>query len=455
MTRRRDLAAYAVAGTAIVAFAILLAFAVLRLAETEAEMRENEGDNMLWVISRAQSAVLLLDSAVARQAGIPEVTADVERRYNVVHSRLTLLSEGPQLRYIQSLGLADDIDAAARATRALEPQILGLSFGATETAASIHETLAPLIAALGVAGNRSMVRQWEATGARVDRQRLAINQVIISIVAIIALGAFLSFTLLRAMVERQRVRNVLSRERETAELYRGFMALISHQFRTPLAVIDSAMQRVLRSGGKMPRDAIEERARQVRAEIRGLTGLLDATLDVVRLEAGNVTAAPADCEIDDLLKRVKQRQLTETPARTLNIRIGDEVPASFTTDPVLAEQILTNLISNAVKYSPETEPISLTVKAESRQIRFAVEDRGIGVPDDEQDKLFSRFFRASTAQGMPGTGVGLSTSYQLARLLGGDLEFVSRSGIGSVFTLKLPAEWAEPHVAPSAERSFA
>ena len=80
MTRRRDLAAYTVAGVAIVVFAILLSFALLRLAETEAEMRENEGDNMLWAISRAQSAALLLDSAVSRQASIPQVTADVERR---------------------------------------------------------------------------------------------------------------------------------------------------------------------------------------------------------------------------------------------------------------------------------------------------------------------------------------------------------------------------------------
>lgn len=450
MNRRRDLAAYAVAGVAVVAFAILLAFALVRLAETEAEMRENEGDNMLWAISRAQSAALLLDSAVSRKAGIPQVTADVERRYNVVLSRLTLLSDGPQLRYMQELGFDDEIDAAMRAIRALEPQILDLTFGDTEAATSIHDVLAPMIKGLGRAGNQSMVRQWEATGAQVDRQRLAISQVIISIAAIIALGIFLSFTLLRAMIERQRVRHFLARERETAELYRGFVALVSHQFRTPLAVIDSAMQRVLRSGKAMPRAEIDQRAKQVRGEIKGLTGLLDATLDVVRLDAGQVTATPARCEIDKLLKRVKDRQSRETPDRVIDVSIGDEVPPFLTTDPVLAEQILANLVSNAVKYSPDTEPISVKVRAQNRQICFAVEDRGIGIPDEEQDKLFSRFFRASTAQGVPGTGVGLSTSHQLAQLLGGELEFSSRSGIGSVFTLKLSDEWAASSVAEPA-----
>lgn len=455
MTRRRDLVAYAVAGVAIVAFAILLAFALLRLAETEAEMRQNEGDNMLWAISRAQSAALLLDSAVSRQTSLPQTDAEVERRYNVVLSRLTLLSEGPQLRYMGELGLADEIEAAARETRALEPRILGLSFGDAETAIAIHETLAPLIEGLGRAGNQSMVRQWEATGARVDRQRAAIGQVIISIVAIIVLGIFLSLTLLRAMAERQRVGQFLSRERETAELYRGFVALVSHQFRTPLAVIDSAMQRVLRSGKAMPRSEIDRRASQVRAEIAGLTNLLDATLDVVRLEAGQVTATPAQCAINELVERVKARQLAQTPGRAIRVSIADNVPPSVTTDPVLAEQILTNLLSNAVKYSPKTEPVSVSVTAENRQIRFAVEDRGIGVPHDEQAKLFSRFFRASTAQGVPGTGVGLSTSYQLAQLLGGALEFVSHAGIGSIFTLRLPDDWAGPTVQPARARAFA
>lgn len=453
MTRRRDLAAYAVAGIAIVAFAILLAFALLRLSETEAEMRRNEGDNMLWAISRAQSAALLLDSAVSRQTSIPQADAEVERRYNVVLSRLTLLSEGPQLRYMRELGLDDEIAAVSSQTRALEPRILGLSFGDTATAIAIHETLAPLIEGLGRAGNQSMVRQWEATGARVDRQRAAIGQVIISIVAIIALGIFLSFTLLRAMAERQRAGHFLALERETADLYRGFVALVSHQFRTPLAVIDSAMQRVLRSGRSMTRAEIDLRAGQVRTEIKGLTSLLDATLDVVRLEAGQVAATPAQCDIAEIVERVKARQLTETPSRSIRVSIADEVPPYLTTDLVLAEQILANLVSNAVKYSPETEPVSVRVTAESRQIRFAIEDRGIGVPHDEQDKLFSRFFRASTAQGLPGTGVGLSTSHQLAHLLGGGLDFVSHAGIGSVFTLRLPDEWAGPQGWPDRERS--
>lgn len=441
MTRRNDLVAYAVAGTAIVAFAILLVFALVRLAGTEAEMRENEGDNMLWAISRAHVAALLLDAEITRKAGLQETGTEVERRYNVLLSRLTLLTEGPQLRYMSELGLDDNLVAADKAIRAVEVDILGLSHGDVDTAMVIHQILEPLIEDLGHAGNQSMVRQWEATGERLDRQRESITQVIVSIFALIILGVVLAVVMLRTMAQRQRLLHSFIREQEIAEAYRSFIALASHQFRTPLAVIDSTMQRLLRSGDHMTQAEIAERARNVRAEVRGLNDLIGAALDVVRLDAGQVSADPSDCNISTLVDSVRSRQLKATPGRSIAFQIGDEVPPTFETDPLLAEQVLDNLLSNAIKYSPPTEPVAIRVTAENRQIVFAVEDRGIGIPEDERENLFGRFFRASTARDIPGTGIGLSIASQLTRLLGGELEFASRAGIGSTFVLKLPHEW--------------
>ena len=452
MIRRNEALAYAIAGIAIFAFAVLLVFALFRLAGTEAEMRENERDNMLWALSQAHVAALLLDAEIARQAGTPQSMADVERRYNVVLSRLALLNRGPQARYISDLGLSDNLAAADRAIRSMEGDILGLSHGDVEAAAAIHDVLEPLIGDLGLAGNRSMVRQWDATGARLDRQRESIVQVIVSIVAIIILGTVLSVIMLRTMAQRQRLMRSFIREQEIAEAYRNFVAMASHQFRTPLAVIDSSMQRLLRSGRGMKPEEIEERAGHVRGEVRGLNELIGATLDVVKLDAGQVSADPARCDIAMLVERVRTRQLEATPGRTITVRVGREAPPAIETDPLLAEQILGNLVSNAVKYSPPSEPVFIRVTAENRQICFAVEDRGVGIPQDEQEKLFGRFFRASTARDVPGTGVGLSIASQLARLLGGELEFVSRAGIGSTFTLRLPNEWASPGATPRVER---
>ena len=442
MTRRNDIVAYVIAGAAIVAFAILLVFALVRLAGTEAEMRENEGDNMLWAISRAHVAALLLDAEITRKAGLQETGTEVGRRYNVLLSRLTLLTEGPQLRYMSELDIDDNLVAADKAIRAVEVDILGLSHGDVDTAMVIHQILEPLIEDLGHAGNQSMVRQWEATGERLDRQRESITQVIVSIFALIVLGVVLAVVMLRTMAQRQRLLHSFIREQETAEAYRSFVALASHQFRTPLAVIDSTMQRLLRSGDHMTQAEIAERARNVRAEVRGLNELIGAALDVVRLDAGQVSADPSDCNISTLVDSVRSRQLKATPGRSIAFQIGNEVPATFETDPLLVEQVLDNLLSNAIKYSPPTEPVAIRVTAENRQIVFAVEDRGIGIPEDERENLFGRFFRASTARGIPGTGVGLSIAAQLARLLGGELEFVSRAGIGSIFVFKLPHEWA-------------
>lgn len=451
MTRRNDIVAYVIAGAAIVAFAILLVFALVRLAGTEAEMRENEGDNMLWAISRAHVAALLLDAEITRKAGLQETGTEVERRYNVLLSRLTLLTEGPQLRYMSELGLDDNLVAADKAIRSVEVDILGLSHGDVDTAMVIHQILEPLIEDLGHAGNQSMVRQWEATGERLDKQRESITQVIVSIFALIVLGVVLAVVMLRTMAQRQRLLHSFIREQETAEAYRSFVALASHQFRTPLAVIDSTMQRLLRSGDHMTQVEIAERAWNVRAEVRSLNELIGAALDVVKLDAGQVSADPSGCNIATLVDSVRERQLKATPGRMIAVHIGDEVPATFETDPLLVEQVLDNLVSNAIKYSPPTEPVVIRVTAENRQVLFEVEDRGIGIPEDERENLFGRFFRASTARDIPGTGVGLSIASQLARLLDGELEFASRAGIGSTFVLRLPHEWATGRTAPTAQ----
>ena len=441
MTRRSDIAAFVVAGIAVFSFAILLAFALHRLFATEAEMRSTGGDNMLWAISQAQSSALLFDLAIARRAGIPGSEPDIERRYQVLLSRLHLLSEGPQARHMEGLGLSGTLDDAMLTVLGLEDRIRDLSFGGAETATAVHDAIGPLIDDLGRAANRSMVNDWETTGARLDGRREAIVQVIVAVLGIVVLGIVLSVMMVRAMAERQRIRSFLSRERETAEIYRDFVALVSHQFRTPLAIIDSSMQRLLRSRGQMPYPEIEVRAKQVRSEILRLTSLIAATLDVVRLDAGQVRAEPQSCDVFELVARTRARQLTATPERVIRIEIADEVPAKIDTDPLLAQEILMNLVSNAVKYSPRTEPVIVRVSAQSRQVCFSVEDRGTGVPAEEQPKLFDRFFRGSISRSVPGLGVGLATSRRLAGLLGGELVFASRAGIGSCFTLKLPDEW--------------
>ena len=441
MTRSRTgrLSSFVASG-AILAFTLLLVFALLRLFETEREMRNSVDDNMLWAVSQGQVAALLLEREVLERIGSAPERAAIERRYNVLLSRLALLSEGPQARYLEGLGRLESVSARYADILTLEPTILNLAPDDHRGAETIRSILSPLADELGRAANETMVTQWNATGESLDAQHGALVQAIVSIVAILALGTFISVTMLRALQSDQRARRSLAREQEISEAYRSFVALVSHQFRTPLAVIDTSMQRLVRRPGAIGQDEIRDRARKTRIAIARLTQLVDTTIDAMRLDAEEVEPSYSDVELLPLLERVKADQREAQPGRDILISVAAAVPPRIVTDRVLVEQILTNLVSNALKYSPERETVSIRADIDPGTLVLAVEDRGIGIPDDEQDRVFHRFFRASTAVGKPGSGIGLNVSRRIATMVGGELDFRSRPGIGSTFTLRLPME---------------
>jgi len=437
-TDRKTLAGYVLAGGAILAFAVLLGFALVRLWETEAETRRSIADNMLWAIAQAHSAALLLDNAVARRVGAVPGDADIALRYDILLSRLTLLSQGPQARYMEELGFARPLSAHEAAVRGLEDALRDLKQGDRRPAVRVHEVLRPLVADLGRAANRSMVRQWDATGARRDAINAAVTQVIVSIVAILVLGAIICLIMVRALLTGYRTQQALRREQDMREAYRSFVDLVSHQFRTPLAVIDSSMQRILRQGEAMPADEIARRAGRVREAVGGLARLIETTLEGMRLDDGEPEPRKEPCDVAAAIRSVAARQGELTPERQVDLRLAADLPRGLVTDPVLLEQILANLLSNAVKYSPESEPVGVVARVEQDRVAISVHDNGIGIGEDELGLVFGRFFRSKAASGIPGTGLGLNVSSRLARLLGGTLELSSRQGVGSTFTLRLP-----------------
>ena len=416
----------------ILIFTGLLAFALWRLTDTEATLRNRAGDNMLWAISQAQIAAQRLDVTLSRAQVAAEEADDLRLRYDVLLSRLALLEAGPQRRYLSDLGHSERISALAEEVYAEEEKFLS---AADE---GLHDLLEQLAHELGVAANRAMVAQWDETGAQLERQHEAILQVIAAVVVILALGALISWRMLLALHAEQQAQMSLLREQETREAYRNFVALVSHQFRTPLSVIDSSMQRILRSGSAMSHEDIAERAQRVRDRVKNLTDLMQATLDSMKLEVGQVETEQVECSIAAELEVARQQQLEARPERTIRIEIGDEVPARIRTAPLLLQQIIGNLLANALTYSPRSEPVTIRASARSNHLRLDIEDRGTGIPEKEQQLLFQPFFRASSAAGVQGVGIGLHLSQRLAQVLGGELTFHSRQGFGSTFTLELP-----------------
>ncbi|PWJ83736.1 PAS domain S-box-containing protein [Pseudaminobacter salicylatoxidans] len=214
----------------------------------------------------------------------------------------------------------------------------------------------------------------------------------------------------------------LTRERATADLYRNFGTMISHQFRTPLALVDSALQRLMRRRDRLTPKEVLERGEEARSAIARLVRLVKSTLDAARLDAGQIEVRSQLCDLGDLVAEVCSRSTKDTGSGRITLKLPDgDSPIAYC-DPVHAEHILTNLLSNAVKYSPAKTPIRITLADSGTQIECVVTNTGPPEGSFEQEALFERYYRGSNTEGRPGIGVGLYMARALARLQGGDVQ---------------------------------
>lgn len=235
----------------------------------------------------------------------------------------------------------------------------------------------------------------------------------------------------------QSLRSALAREQGLRQLYRDFVSMVSHQFRTPLAIIDSGAQRLIRRGGGVTPEEIETRATKMRVAIKRLASLIEGTLDASRMDAGQIDFSPRPCDLGRLVREACDRQVELAPERRFRLDL-DGLPASVELDPLLIDQVVSNLVGNAAKYSPAGTEILIAAAAGDDAVTLAVRDRGVGIPEDELPRIFDRFFRARTAAGFQGTGLGLHVAREIARMHGGDISIASREGEGTTATLHLP-----------------
>jgi PAS domain S-box-containing protein len=228
----------------------------------------------------------------------------------------------------------------------------------------------------------------------------------------------------------------LRQERRLSNFYRDFVSAVSHQFRTPLAIIDSSVQRIMRRGELMDAAEIRLRAEKVRSAAGRLLQLVESTLNSAKLEAGRFDWRPRACDVAELVREACERHQELAPERKFDLRIAPLPQVQC--DPILIDQAIGNLISNAVKYSPHDTPIEVEAAARGPSVHITVRDYGVGIAEDEVPRLFERFFRARTAEGVAGTGIGLHLAQQITRLHGGEILVETTEGHGSTFILTLP-----------------
>jgi signal transduction histidine kinase len=222
-------------------------------------------------------------------------------------------------------------------------------------------------------------------------------------------------------------------------MQRNFVSMASHEFRTPLTIIDGHAQRLIKVGYRLRTDEINARAGKVRAAVLRMTHLIDNLLNSSRLIEGGAALYfhPQEFDLRDLLHEICLLHHEIAPGYQLKESYG-AARLPMVGDPKLLSQVFNNLLSNAVKYSPGDSVIAISAAIDGNHATVAVEDNGLGIPADDIDRLFERYFRGSNVSGIVGTGVGLNLVKMVVDLHGGDIVVESTEGKGSRFTVRLP-----------------
>jgi PAS domain S-box-containing protein len=225
---------------------------------------------------------------------------------------------------------------------------------------------------------------------------------------------------------------------QTAARQRQFIAMLSHEVRTPLAVIDTAAQvLMLRLKAEEDKHPLVNRIRRGSAR---LAYFFDNCLTADRIDSPNFTVQPLPMDIGQLLTWVTESATLLSPEHHIEIDIEHGLPA-LQGDQVLLRIMLMNLLSNALKYSPADTPVLVRVWRKTDEARlccFAVEDQGPGIPADEIDHIFQKYQRGRSAEGKPGAGLGLSVVNRIAKLHCGTVKVTSQCGQGTQFTVEIP-----------------
>lgn len=231
--------------------------------------------------------------------------------------------------------------------------------------------------------------------------------------------------------------DALEHERRVNALQRQFVSMASHEFRTPLAIIDGAAQRILRRKAQVDATFLEEKSKQIRTAVSRVVELMESILSSGRLEEGRIAIKPGECSIRQVLAESCAKRAEIATNHNIRLDAGN-LPETIIADKSAIEQIFTNLLSNAVKYSPNAPDIDVHGRLEGDCAVISVSDHGIGIDKDDLPFMFERYFRARTSTGIAGTGIGLNLVKQIAEMHGGNITLESKAGQGSTFTVSLP-----------------
>ena len=235
----------------------------------------------------------------------------------------------------------------------------------------------------------------------------------------------------------------LEEQKQLVDLKSRFISMASHDFRTPLSVIlsssDLLKMQITRQFGADQLEPLQKRFGRIDESVQQITNLLDDVLTVNRSDTGNVEIHPEWVELKSFCASILEEIQVAASAEHVIRSAFVGTATSIRSDRQLLRQILVNLLSNAVKYSPDGGKVLLDVHCEPERVAFRVQDEGIGIPEDDQARLFEVFHRAHNVEDIHGTGLGMAIVKRAVDALGGSIEFESQVGVGTAFMVNLPA----------------
>lgn len=229
---------------------------------------------------------------------------------------------------------------------------------------------------------------------------------------------------------------VLKKERELNDIKSRFVSMASHEFRTPLTTILSSVSLASKYAEQNDAENHNKHINRIKSAITNLTDILNDFLSLSKLEEGKITTHQEHFDIESFMNDiVNEMKVLAKKGQTISYFHSGK-NASVLLDSKILKNILFNLISNAIKFSPEKELIEIHSEISNSQLIISVKDNGIGISKQDRKHLFERFFRGSNATAIQGTGLGLNIVARYMELMNGTIDFVSKENEGTTFTLK-------------------
>ena len=234
------------------------------------------------------------------------------------------------------------------------------------------------------------------------------------------------------------VRTALQEERELNELISRFVSMVSHELRTPLTVVRTSTELLQHYDSKLSSTKRDEYYQRIRSAIQNMAQLIDDVLVAGKAEAGKMTFEPLVFDLADYCQEfVDEVRSSITSGHILNFKC-DSCPEPVCMDPKLLRIMLSNLVFNAIKYSPDASTVDVSVRCGEKEVVFEIRDHGIGIPEADWPHLFQSFHRARNVGSIRGTGLGLAIVNHCVNHHQGKLFFTSEEGKGTTFVIKLP-----------------